>query len=87
MSKGSSTTRRNEKEKDKEVSPREKGIALPRLKDMRKRAALTQVELANLAGVSPSSVRALESGERSAHPRTVRRIAKAIAIEPQDLMD
>jgi DNA-binding XRE family transcriptional regulator len=77
----------NEENRDKEVLLREKGIALPRLKDMRKRAALTQVELANLAGVSPSTIRALESSERAAHPRTVRRIAEAIEIEPQDLME
>jgi DNA-binding XRE family transcriptional regulator len=77
----------NEENRNKEVGLREKGIPLPRLKDRRRRAALTQVELANLAGVSPSSIQALESGERAAHPRTVRRIAKAIAIEPQELME
>jgi transcriptional regulator with XRE-family HTH domain len=61
-------------------------MELPRLKELRELAALTQAELADLAGVGRSTLTHLESGQSGAHPATARKIAKALGCEPRELM-
>jgi transcriptional regulator with XRE-family HTH domain len=65
----------------------EKGgwVQIPRLREWRERRALTQVELAEKAGVSERSVAGYEAGH-GARPPTVRRLAEALGIEVTDLM-
>lgn len=58
------------------------GTALRRL---RERAALTREELAERTGLSPRGISALERGERRRpHPHTVRALAAALGVSPDD---
>lgn len=57
-----------------------------RLKEWRERRAFSQAELADRAGVSKLTVTRLERpGSGIPHPRTVRKLASALGLEPQDL--
>ena len=57
-----------------------------RLREWRRRRALSQAELAARAGVTKATVVNLEQpGRRTPHPRTVRKLAAALGIEPHEL--
>ena len=62
-------------------------VKLTRLRVIRERKALTQQELADLAGVSRVTVVRAESGKDEPFPRTVRKLAGALKVKPADLMD
>ena len=69
------------------VEPRTRSsldVQLPRLREHRQRRALSQQELADLAGVSRTTIIQLESG-RNAWPKTQRKLARALKIKPEDL--
>lgn len=54
---------------------------MPPLSRARRHAGLTQVELAAKAGCAAATVAAIEQGRRRRpHPRTMRRIAAALAL-------
>ena len=54
---------------------------MPPLSRARRHAGLTQEELAAKANCSPATVAAIEQGRRRyPHPRTMRRIAAALAL-------
>jgi transcriptional regulator with XRE-family HTH domain len=56
------------------------------LVELRRRANLSQEEVAERAGVSPRTIGALERGERSAPQReTLRRLAAALGADPAEL--
>ena len=57
----------------------------PRLREWRERAALSQGELAARSGISRATIADLEAGNRGAQPKTVRRLAEALYIEPEEL--
>jgi transcriptional regulator with XRE-family HTH domain len=57
-----------------------------RLKRRRIEAGLNRRELAAKAGIHRSYMTWLEAGGRSASPRVLKRLAKALACEPADLM-
>jgi HTH-type transcriptional regulator, competence development regulator len=57
----------------------------PRLREWRERAALSQGELAARSGTSRATIADLEAGNRGGQPKTVRRLAEALGIEPEDL--
>jgi transcriptional regulator with XRE-family HTH domain len=59
-------------------------VQIPRLREWRERRALTQVELAEKAGVSERSVAGYEAGS-GARPPTVRKLAEALDVEVTDL--
>jgi DNA-binding XRE family transcriptional regulator len=61
-------------------------VQIPRLREWREARALTQVELAELADVSPRSVAGYEAGG-GARPPTVRRLAEALDVEIADLRE
>jgi transcriptional regulator with XRE-family HTH domain len=66
--------------------PREDGVPkTPRLREWRARAALSQEELRDLSGVSRATIVDLEAGNRGAQPRTIRRLAESLGVEPEDL--
>lgn len=59
-----------------------------KLKRLRRGRALTQVELAEKAGVSQSTVAQIEGGDRpTPHPGTLGKLAKALEVSPADLLD
>jgi transcriptional regulator with XRE-family HTH domain len=57
----------------------------PRLKEWRDRRALSQDELAELSGVSRGTIANLELDRRISQPRTIRKLAQALSVEPADL--
>jgi transcriptional regulator with XRE-family HTH domain len=58
---------------------------LPYLKAWRMRAAISQRDLAAASGTGASTIVQLERGERRARPLTVRRLAAALGIRPDQL--
>jgi transcriptional regulator with XRE-family HTH domain len=62
-----------------------RGVPVPALRDERIRAALTQDELAEASGVARSTIARIETGDQASIP-TVRRLARALRLEPADLM-
>jgi transcriptional regulator with XRE-family HTH domain len=62
-------------------------VPLPRLKSIRLRKALTQRELAERADLSQATIVTLETGQAEARPSTVRKLADALGVEPQALME
>ena len=59
-----------------------------KLREERRRAALTQRELAERAGVGINTIVRIETGEIS-EPRvsTLRKLANALCVETRDLLD
>jgi transcriptional regulator with XRE-family HTH domain len=47
---------------------------------------LSQTELAVIVGTTQATVSALERGDRQAQPRTVRRLADVLGVEPAELV-
>lgn len=62
-------------------------MKLTRLRTVRERAALTQRELAAIAGVTYVQISRIERGEADPYPTTVRKLAAALKVAPTDLMD
>jgi transcriptional regulator with XRE-family HTH domain len=61
-------------------------INVERLKELREARALSLRELANVAGVGHNTIYRIEHGQVNVLPRTVRRLAKALGVEPRELM-
>lgn len=59
---------------------------LTRLRWFRERRSLAQEELAKAIGASRGTITRLENGE-DAYPQTVRKIAEALGVNPEDLME
>ena len=57
-----------------------------RLRKARTRRLLTQQELAEKAGVSPSTIVNIERDQAEPHFRTIRKLAKALDVEPTSLL-
>jgi transcriptional regulator with XRE-family HTH domain len=57
-----------------------------KLKQLRKDQVLSQRELAHLAGLTHVTVWRLENGFENAHPRTIRKIAGVLGVEPKELV-
>lgn len=58
-----------------------------RLKKVRTRRLLTQQELAEKAGMSPSTIVNIERDQAEPHFRTIRKLAKALDVDPTSLLD
>jgi predicted transcriptional regulator len=58
---------------------------LPRLRTVRLAKMLSQEELADRAGVSRVAITRLERGDIDARFATVRKLAKALGVEPTEL--
>lgn len=56
------------------------------LKKLRRRRVLTVTDLAERAGVSKNTVSRAENGG-SIYPKSIRKLAKALGVEPSDLID
>ena len=57
-----------------------------RLRDLRVRRALTQEELADKADVGTNTVARLERNETEPHMSTLRKLAKALDVDPSELV-
>lgn len=62
----------------------ERGIG-ERVRQTRLGRNLTQTELADKAEMSVDTVNKLETGKRHPHPRTIRRVAKALKVDEEYL--
>lgn len=61
-------------------------MRLPRLRAVRERRALSQRELAALSGVDQTTISHIEGG-KGAWPRTARKLAQALGVDPDELME
>jgi transcriptional regulator with XRE-family HTH domain len=57
-----------------------------RLRDIRKRALLTQQELADKSGVGVTTIIRIENNHVEPHGRTIRKLAEALDVEPHELL-
>ncbi len=56
------------------------------LKRLRTLRALTQVELAQRAGVTPATVVRVERNQAEPHMSTLRKLAEALRVDPAELV-
>jgi transcriptional regulator with XRE-family HTH domain len=61
-------------------------VDMARLRELRRRRVLTLEELAEKAGVGRNTIWRLEHGVMGAQPRTIRKLAKALNVEPEELV-
>jgi transcriptional regulator with XRE-family HTH domain len=59
---------------------------LPGLAKHRRQRGLTQRQLGELAGVAHTTVQRLESLSRGAYPQTLRKLAIALGVAPEELL-
>ncbi|MDP9440018.1 MAG: helix-turn-helix domain-containing protein [Actinomycetota bacterium] len=61
-------------------------VDVGKLKELRQRRVLTLHELGERSGVSYNTVWRLENGKTGAQPRTIRKLAAALGVEPEELV-
>jgi len=57
-----------------------------RLRRIRRERALSQRDLSRMTGIAVHTISRLETGKQRAQPRTIRKLADALGVEPKDLM-
>src|SRR5215210_1208414 len=57
-----------------------------KLRQLRRDQALSQQELAGLAGTTQETISRLERGQNAARGHTVRKLAEALGVKPKELM-
>ena len=57
-----------------------------RLRRLRRERAVSQRELSSMTGIAFDTISRLETGKQRAQPRTIRKLADALGVEPRDLM-
>jgi transcriptional regulator with XRE-family HTH domain len=63
-------------------------VNVAKLKELRRRRALSLRELQEESGVSYATTWRLESGRASrAHPRTIRKLARALGVDVAELVE
>jgi transcriptional regulator with XRE-family HTH domain len=58
-----------------------------RLEEIRKRRLMTQEELGKLVGTSKANISRLESGDQEPRPSTIKRLAVALGVSTDELVD
>ena len=61
-------------------------VNVQRLKQLREEQALSLRELASLADVPHNVIWRIEDGRQGAQPRTIRKLAHALGVEPRELV-
>jgi transcriptional regulator with XRE-family HTH domain len=61
-------------------------VNVERLKELRRERVLSLRELEERSGVSYNTIWRIEDGRQEAHPRTVRKLAEALGVEPSELL-
>ncbi len=59
---------------------------MTKLRELRRRRVLTLHELEESSGVSYNTIWRLENGRTGAQPRTIRKLAAALGVEPEELV-
>ena len=59
---------------------------LPHLRNLRRRAVMSQEDLAERSGVARDTISKLETGQRGAYPSTIRKLAAGLEVEPRTLL-
>lgn len=62
------------------------GVDGLRLRRVRRDLALSQQDLSAATGVAQATLSDLEGGKRGARASTLRKLAKALGVEPKELM-
>jgi transcriptional regulator with XRE-family HTH domain len=57
-----------------------------RLRELRRERVLSLRELEEKSGVSYNTIWRIEDGRQGAHPRTIRKLAEALQVEPSELL-
>ena len=60
-------------------------VDVQRFKELREERALSFRELAAEAGVSRNTIYRIENGQSEVLPRTLRRLANALGVEPREI--
>jgi transcriptional regulator with XRE-family HTH domain len=61
-------------------------VNMHRLRELRHTRVLSLHELEAKSGVSYATIHRLEHGKTSAHPRTIRKLAEALGVDPSELL-
>jgi transcriptional regulator with XRE-family HTH domain len=61
-------------------------VNVQRLKELRRQRVLSMRELEEMSGVSYNTIWRLENGLTGAQPRTIRKIAEVLGVEPAELI-
>ena len=56
------------------------------LRRLRRERALSQRDLSRMTGIAFDTISRLETGKQRAQPRTIRKLAEALGVEPSELM-
>jgi transcriptional regulator with XRE-family HTH domain len=56
------------------------------LKELRRERVLSLRELEERSGVSYNTIWRIEDGRQGAHPRTIRKLADALGVDPSELI-
>ena len=61
-------------------------VDVTRLRNLRRQNVLSMRELAEASGLNYNTIWRLENGLTGAHPRTLRRLAGVLEVEPSELV-
>jgi transcriptional regulator with XRE-family HTH domain len=61
-------------------------VDVTKLKALRQERVLSQRDLASMAGLTQMTVWRIENGYRDARPGTIRKLARALGVEPKELV-
>lgn len=59
---------------------------MERLRDLRRERVLSLRELEEKSEVSYNTIWRIEAGRQGAHPRTIRKLAEALGVDPKELI-
>lgn len=58
-----------------------------KLRKLRQRRVLSMRELEKVSGISYNTIWRLETDKTEAHPKTIRRLAEALEVDPVELVE
>jgi transcriptional regulator with XRE-family HTH domain len=61
-------------------------VNVQRLRELRREQVLSLRELEEISGVSYNTIWRIEAGRQGAQPRTIRKLAKALEVNPKELI-
>ena len=61
-------------------------VNVERLRELRRERVLSLRELEETSGVSYNTIWRIEDGRQGAHPRTIRKLADALGVDPKELI-